>query len=165
MIQSANEKGPSISSLLPEFGSSRSNTKPRELPDLSGKWEVSTEVTSSTYTAYHGLVMYYDVGVSQTGNIIQMAGEKDGEREPDSVRVVYEGKARTTILGEGEIAIGEGGLASIAIISEENGTKRRIKTVFVLTEVESGSLQGTFRSEAAAHSRQVKARIPDSTGD
>lgn len=79
-----------------------------------------------------------------------MAGEKDGGQEPDSVRVVYEGKARTTILGDGEIIIGEDGLISIKIHSVENGTKRKIGTDFVLTEVESGSLQGTFRSEAAA---------------
>ena len=111
---------------------------------------MSTEVTTSTYTAYHGLVLYYEVGVSQVGNIIQVAGEKDGEQEPDSVRVVYEGKARTTILGDGEITIGEDGLISIKIHSVENGTKRKIGTDFVLTEVESGSLRGTFRSEAAA---------------
>jgi hypothetical protein len=79
-----------------------------------------------------------------------VAGEKDGEQEPDSVRVVYEGKARTTIHGDGEITIGEDGLTSVKISSEEHGTKRIIETVFVLTEVENGLLQGSFRSEAAA---------------
>lgn len=70
MIQPANGKESPIFSLLPEFGSPRTNPKSRELPDLSGKWVVSTEVATSTYTAYHGLVLYYEVGVSQAANII-----------------------------------------------------------------------------------------------
>lgn len=121
-----------------------------ELPDLSGKWEISTEVVTSTYKAYVGLKVFYEVGVAQTGEAVQFAGEKDAEQKPGAVRMIYEGKTRTPINGTGKVEMGDDGRAAVSITSKEKGAGRVVETTFVLRQSEDGCYEGSFQSEAAA---------------
>lgn len=133
-----------------------------EIPDLSGRWEIETEIMTSTFSPYVGLKVYYQVGIAHTNGVVQVAGEKDGEQKPDTVRMIYEGKGRTSFNGEGTIEV-KGDRVVVKLDVEENGSRRKeIGTSFVLEIGSSGTLGGTFRSEAAATTgRSIWTRVDD----
>ncbi|MDF1860941.1 MAG: hypothetical protein P1U87_12055 [Verrucomicrobiales bacterium] len=71
-------------------------------PQLQEKWYVETYHESSTYKAYEGLRVRYEVELEQVGSLITVVGEKMGEVYRNG-ETENSGKARTPIFLSGTL--------------------------------------------------------------
>lgn len=118
--------------------------------DLTGKWEIESELTNSTYSPFHGLKLYYHVGVIQMGNEILVNGEKDSEKKENGLRIVYERQARTRFTGEGSLE-SRNGLQTLKLKVKEGSTSRgEISSRCNLDVIDQNLMKGAFSSQAAS---------------
>jgi hypothetical protein len=123
---------------------------PASVLNLTGKWEIESELTNSTYKAFKGLSLFYSIGLVQTGDDILVNGEKDSERKDDGVRIIYEGHARTRFHGEGIIK-SQNGLQTLKLkIKEGSTTRGEISSQCNLEVINENLMKGTFSTQAAS---------------
>jgi 1A family penicillin-binding protein len=118
-----------------------------ELPDLSGWWEVTNTIQSTSYPAYRGLRLTYRVQLEQDGNRITGRGQKWAE---DGGPV--SAAARSPIRIVGRIAGRQ-----VLLQFTERGARRSTDGSFSWI-VSPGALHGSFTSTAAATSGGSVAR-------
>jgi len=123
-----------------------------EATDLSGWWELTNQIESTSYNAYHGLRLGYRIFLKQEGGRITGRGQKwseNGKGIPSS--------RQTPISLAGTI---DG--ASVQLRFTEHGAQRRSGGSFHWQlSADQTSLQGSFSSSAASTSgSSVARRIP-----
>jgi hypothetical protein len=116
-------------------------------PDLSGWWEVTNTIQSTSYPAYRGLRLTYRVQLEQDGNRITGRGQKWAE---DGGPVSAAGRSPIRIVGR---------IAGRQVILEftERGARRETRGSFSWI-VSPDALHGSFTSSAAATSGGSVAR-------
>jgi cytoskeleton protein RodZ len=117
-------------------------------PMLSGVWDLTNEVQSTSYRAFHGLQLGYRLNLAQDGAIVTGRGEKWSEngREIPASR-------RTPIAVAGTLHQGR-----LELSFTERGTRRSSAGRFVWQISDDGALRGTFVSDAASSRGSSLAR-------
>jgi hypothetical protein len=126
-------------------GSSASPTTPdpsNAVDEVSGSWNVTTHVESSSVEAFKDLTLGFSLQLEQRGNRVIGSGYKVSEAgEP------IPSTSRTPIAIEGTI---DG--SRLALNFTEQGSRRTSSGRFVFYLNEDGTLRGRFRSDAAQSS-------------
>jgi hypothetical protein len=115
--------------------------------NVSGSWRLATHLERSSYPAFNGLHLGYELLVEQAGNRITGAGRKLTENGSE-----LGPRAQTPITVTGTI---DG--KRLTLTFTETGTQRVTQERFVLLLEESGALRGRFSSTAAQSSGTVEA--------
>lgn len=159
-------KASGFNQLVSSISGTAESTPPppkREL-NLTGKWEIESELTNSTYKAFDGLHLFYTVGLVQTGDAILVNGEKDSEKKGDGVRIIYERQARTRFNGEGSIKSQDGIQTLKLKIKEGSTTRGEISSQCNLEVINENLMEGTFSTQAAsAIGKCTWRRVPQTT--
>lgn len=116
----------------------RASAPPSE-GDLTGRWTLTNRVETSSYKAFNGMNVGFQLQLRQEGNRITGTGRKwmeNGHALPPS--------ARTPIAVEGSISDGK-----LQLNFTERGTQRESAGTFVLSLLDASTLSGTFSSDAA----------------
>ena len=119
-------------------------------PSLDGFWQFETTIEDTSYSAYKGMKVAYQVVLIQKDLELSGGGDKYSEQTATMLERSYpSGKARTPIEISGYI---EKRLFSANIIHlniHEFGSKRESTTFHKLTVDDKGELAGTFFSTIA----------------
>lgn len=112
-------------------------------PGLSGEWQLTNTIDSTSYPAYEGLRVGYRIYINQTGKEFTGEGEKVSENDK-----ALQGAERTPIHITGSIDDDSVGATFV-----EEGAKRKTSGRFSWTLSGNGTkLSGTFSSSAASAS-------------
>ena len=114
---------------------------------MSGSWKLATQVESSSYSAYAGLKLGYEVKLEQDGDRVTGIGRKVTENGAG-----IGPRAQTPLTVNGTIA---GDRLTLTFV--EQGTRRETQGKFVLLVDDAGTLRGRFSSDAAQSSGRVEA--------
>lgn len=118
------------------------------IQDVSGAWELATQVESTSYARFAGLLLGYEIQLEQAGDRVTGLGRKvieNGDR--------INPRAQTPISVSG-IVDGD----RVALNFTERGSRRSTTGAFVLRMDQDGALRGRFSSDAAQSSGRVEAR-------
>jgi hypothetical protein len=115
--------------------------------NVSGEWRLATQVETTSYSAFAGLKLGYEMKLEQDGDRVTGAGKKVSENE----KGIGPG-AQTPVTVSGTIA---GDRLTLNFV--ERGTQRETRGKFVLLVDEAGTLWGRFSSTAARSSGHVEA--------
>lgn len=127
---------------------------PSENDLVSGTWNVSSKVESTTFAAYQNLTLGFRLELEQRGNHVVGDGSKVSENG-----TALPARRRTAIRVEGTL---EGD--KLALDFTEVGARRKSAGRFVLYLAESGTLRGRFTSDAAQSSGVTVAVRESSSG-
>ena len=115
--------------------------------NVSGSWNMATQVESTSYSPYAGLKLGYDLKLQQDGDRVTGVGRKVTENGSEIGE-----RAQTPLTVSGTIA-GD----RLTLTFEERGTQRATQGKFVLLVDDAGTLRGRFSSNAAQSSGRVEA--------
>ena len=121
--------------------------KTDSIKNVSGSWTLATRVESSSYAAFQGLRLGYEIELEQAGDRVKGAGRKITQNGDE-----IGSRAQTPISVAGTI---DGDRLTLRF--NERGTRRATEGKFVLLMDESGTLRGRFSSTAARSSGTVEA--------
>lgn len=116
--------------------------------NVSGSWNLATQIESSSYSPYAGLKLGYEMKLQQDGDRVTGVGRKVTENGSE-----IGPRAQTPLTVSGTIA---GDRLTLTFV--EQGTQRETQGKFVLLVDEAGTLRGRFSSNAAQSSGRVEAR-------
>jgi len=117
------------------------------VPDVTGSWRLATQIESTTYAAYSGLRLGYEMQLEQEGNRITGTGRKISENGNG-----IGPRAQTPVKVSGII---EGDRLTLNFVEE--GTRRQTQGKFVLIVDDEKTMSGRFSSDAARSSGRVEA--------
>jgi hypothetical protein len=113
------------------------------IPNLTGDWELTNTIETTSYPAYANLRLGYRLSISQTGTEFTGEGEKISENDRP-----LKAEERTPIHVTGSVSEDEVGATFV-----EEGARRKTSGRFAWTVGGSGNrLSGTFSSSAASAS-------------
>ena len=116
--------------------------------DLSGNWNLATQIESSSVSAYEGLRLGYRMDLRQQGDRITGVGRKVTE---NGRAITAAGQTPITV--DGRIEGNE-----LALRFVERGERRASEGTFTLRRAENGVWRGRFSSDAAQSAGAVEAR-------
>jgi len=130
-------------------------------PDLNGLWELEVEVNDTSYKAFKGLKVKYQVVLIQDELKLSGTGEKFSEISiEDEKEKELSGKLRTAIKLKGYIEKNIFSTNKVVIIIEEEGSIRRSSTFYRLDKVSDNRMEGKFDSTIAmAHGNAFWSRL------
>jgi hypothetical protein len=117
------------------------------IQNVSGSWDLATQVESTSYSPYAGLKLGYEMKLEQDGDRVTGVGRKVTENGSE-----IGPRAQTPLTVNGTIA---GDRLTLTFV--ERGTQRPTQGKFVLLVDEAGTLRGRFSSNAAQSSGRVEA--------
>jgi hypothetical protein len=119
-----------------------------EPDEVTGTWRLATQVESSSYGSYSGLLLGYELELEQDGDRVTGTGRKiiENGREIDS-----RGQTPITVTG-----VVDGDELTLSFI--ERGARRSTQGTFKLMRANDGMLRGRFTSNAAKSAGSVEAR-------
>jgi cytoskeletal protein RodZ len=120
---------------------------PSSVPDVTGSWRLATQIESTSYAAYSGLRLGYEMRLEQEGARVTGTGRKVSENGNGIGR-----RAQTPVTVSGTI---EGDRLTLNFV--EQGTRRATQGKFVLLVDDERTLRGRFSSDAARSSGRVEA--------
>ena len=115
--------------------------------DVTGAWTLATHVESSSLARFQGLQLGYEMRLKQDGDRVTGVGRKVTENGAGIGK-----RAQTPVTISGRI---DGDRLLLNFV--ERGTRRRTQGKFDLLIDESGTLRGSFSSNAAGSSGRVEA--------
>jgi cytoskeletal protein RodZ len=118
------------------------------LEDVTGSWRLATQVESSSYARYEGMLLGYELDLQQEGDRVSGVGRKIIENG----RGIYS-RGQTPIAISGAV---EGDQLMLSFV--EGGAQRSSRGAFVLQRQEDGTLRGRFTSNAAKSAGSAEAR-------
>jgi hypothetical protein len=118
------------------------------LNDVTGTWRLATEVEFSSYARYEGLLLGYELQLTQDGDRVTGIGRKIFE---NSSGIYSRGQTPITISG---IVDGD----RLMLTFTERGTQRSSQGAFVLQREQDGTMRGRFTSNAANSNGRAEAR-------
>ena len=115
--------------------------------DVSGVWRLSTEVASSSVSAFQGLRLRFLLNLHQNGDRIVGSGRKVAENDnslpaAEQTRITVEGKR------DGD---------QLTLTFREHGRRRASTGTFLLTRAAEDEMLGSFTSNAARSAGPVRA--------
>lgn len=116
--------------------------------EVTGTWRLATQVESSSYASYSGLLLGYEVQLQQDGDRVTGTGRK----------IIENGKG---IDSRGQTPITVTGLVDgdrLTLSFTERGARRSTQGTFKLMRDTDGLLRGRFTSNAARSAGSVEAR-------
>ena len=116
--------------------------------NITGAWRLATQVESSNYARYRGLLLGYELQLNQDGDRITGVGRKIAENGSG----IYS-RGQTPIAISGAV---DGDRLMLTFV--EGGAKRTSRGAFVLQQAQDGTLRGRFTSNAAGSSGTAEAR-------
>ncbi len=116
--------------------------------DVTGTWRLATQVESSQYSRYKGLLLGYEVRLDQSGDRVTGVGRKIAENGDG----IYS-RGQTPIAISGVV---DGDRLMLTFV--EGGARRTSRGAFVLQPEQDGTLRGRFTSNAAGSSGSAEAR-------
>ncbi len=123
--------------------------KTTEQLSLTGQWELTNRIVTTSYTPYRGLKLGYDITLEQRGTVVTGKGEKVSEND----RTIF-ANARSPISLNGNLS---GRQLTLSFV--EYGVKRPTRGTFQLTVNEEGTAwTGTFMQTAAKTRGETVAR-------
>ena len=117
------------------------------MPDVTGSWRLATQIESTSYAAYSGLRLGYEMQLEQEGNRITGTGRKISENGNG-----IGPRAQIPVKVSGII---EGDRLTLNFVEE--GTRRQTQGKFVLIVDDEKTMSGRFSSDAARSSGRVEA--------
>jgi cytoskeleton protein RodZ len=117
------------------------------IQNVSGSWNLATQIESSSHSPYAGLKLGYEMKLEQDGDRVTGVGRKVTENGSE-----IGPRAQTPLTVSGTIA---GDRLTLTFV--EQGTQRDTQGKFVLLVDEAGTLRGRFSSDAAQSSGRVEA--------
>ena len=115
--------------------------------DVTGSWRLATQIESTSYAAYSGLRLGYEMKLEQEGGRVTGTGRKITENGNG-----IGPRAQTPVTVSGTI---EGDRLTLNFV--ERGARRPTQGKFVLLIDDEGTLRGRFSSNAAKSSGRVEA--------
>lgn len=116
--------------------------------DVTGSWRLATQVESTSYTRYEGLLLGYELELEQDGDRVTGIGRKMIENGSG-----ISSRDQTSIAISGIV---DGDRLMLTFI--EGGTERSSRGAFVLQRKQDGTLRGRFTTNAARSSGSAEAR-------
>lgn len=116
--------------------------------DVTGSWRLATQVESSSYARYEGLLLGYELELEQDGDRVTGVGRK----------VIENGRG---IYSRGQTSIAISGIVDgdrLMLTFIEGGAQRSSRGAFVLQQEQDGTLRGRFTTNAAGSSGSAEAR-------
>ena len=116
--------------------------------DVTGTWRLATQVESSKYSRYQGLLLGYELRLDQKADRVTGVGRKIAENGNG----IYS-RGQTPIAISGVI---DGDRLMLTFV--EGGAQRTSRGAFILQREQDGTLRGRFTSNAAGSSGSAEAR-------
>ncbi len=119
----------------------QSHTQVTASQDVTGSWRLATQVESSKYSHYEGLLLGYELRLDQNGERVTGVGRKIAEN------------GQTPIAISGVV---DGDRLMLTFI--EGGAQRTSRGAVVLQRQQDGTMRGRFTTNAAGSSGSAEAR-------
>jgi hypothetical protein len=124
--------------------------------NLTGVWETTVEITSTSHPPFQNLIMVYKIHLLQKGYELSGSGEKIKDVKADKTETVFEREKRVIIDIEGyyERKIFRKNKTYLNI--NEQGRIRETRATYFLTIHNNSSMDGNFMSTAADSTGKIR---------